>query len=167
MRFDAFIQDIRYAARTLRRAPLFAGTVVATIGLGLGLLGSAFTLLNAYLLKPIDLPDPHALYALTWDTEMAQGRRFRIADYEALQREAQHFSQLAAAQDVTVRHSLSQSLEPVLDECVLSSNSVQQPRSEHRFSQPEPSSRMNALVVTGVRGDEHVRGKQGVGPRVL
>jgi predicted permease len=102
VRFDSFIQDIRYAARTLRRAPLFAGTVVATIGLGLGLLGSAFTLLNAYLLKPIDLPDPQALYALTWDTEMAQGRRFRIADYEALQREAQHFSQLAAAQDVTV-----------------------------------------------------------------
>jgi predicted permease len=102
VRFDSFIQDIRYAARTLRKAPLFAGTVVATIGLGLGLLGSAFTLLNAYLLKPIDLPDPHALYALTWDTEMAQGRRFRIADYEALQREAQHFSRLAAAQDVTV-----------------------------------------------------------------
>ena len=102
VRFDSFIQDIRYAARTLRKAPLFAGTVVATIGLGLGLLGSAFTLLNAYLLKPIDLPDPHALYALSWDTEMAQGRRFRIADYEALQREAQHFSQLAAAQDVTV-----------------------------------------------------------------
>jgi hypothetical protein len=28
-----------------------------------GLLGSAFTILNAYLLKPIDLPNPQALYA--------------------------------------------------------------------------------------------------------
>ena len=65
-------------------------------------MGSAFTLLNAYLLKPIDLPDPHALYALSWDTESTQGRRFRLADYEELQREAQHFSRLAAAQDVLV-----------------------------------------------------------------
>lgn len=102
MRFDSLFQDIRYAVRTLRRAPSFAATVVATMGLGLGLLGSAFTLLNAYLLKPIDLPDPHALYALSWDTDSTQGRRFRIADYEALQREAQHFSRLAAAQDVSV-----------------------------------------------------------------
>jgi hypothetical protein len=30
------------------------------MGLGLGLVGSVFTILNAYLLKPIDLPDPHA-----------------------------------------------------------------------------------------------------------
>ena len=47
VRFDSLFQDIRYAVRTLRRAPSFAATVAATIGLGLGLLGSAFTLLNA------------------------------------------------------------------------------------------------------------------------
>ena len=88
MRLDSLFQDIRYAVRTFRRAPLFAATVAATMGLGLGLLGSAFTLLNAYLLKPIDLPDPYALYSLSWDTDTTQRRQFRIADYEALQREA-------------------------------------------------------------------------------
>ena len=35
------------------------------MGLGLGLVGSAFTILNAYLLKPIDLPNPRALYSLS------------------------------------------------------------------------------------------------------
>ena len=99
---DSLFQDIRYAVRTLRRTPLFAVTVAATMGLGLGLVGSAFTLLNAYLLKPIDLPDPYALYALSWDTDTTRGQRFRLADYEALQREARHFSRLAAAEDVTV-----------------------------------------------------------------
>jgi predicted permease len=102
MRLDSLFQDIRYAVRILRRTPGFAATVVATMGLGLGLLGSAFTLVNAYLLKPIDLPDPYELYALSWDTDTTRGRRFRLADYEALQREAQHFSQVAAAKDVTV-----------------------------------------------------------------
>src|SRR6476660_1020368 len=66
---ESLWQDMRYAVRTLRRTPLFAVTVAATIGLGLGLVGSAFTILNAYLVRPIDLPNPHALYALSWDTE--------------------------------------------------------------------------------------------------
>src|SRR5258707_5796627 len=66
---ESLWQDTRYAVRTLRRTPLFAVTVAATMGLGLGLLGSAFTILNAYLLRPIDLPNPQALYALNWDTE--------------------------------------------------------------------------------------------------
>ena len=65
---DSVWQDIRYAVRTLRRAPLYALTVAATMGLGLGLLGSAFTLINAYLFKPVDLPDPRALHALSWST---------------------------------------------------------------------------------------------------
>jgi predicted permease len=99
---ESLWQDMRYAVRTLSRTPLFAVTVAVTMGLGLGLLGSAFTILNAYLLKPIDLPNPHALYALSWDTETTSRQRFRLEDYEALQPEARRFAGLAAAQDVTV-----------------------------------------------------------------
>jgi predicted permease len=99
---DSLFHDIRYALRTLRRAPLFAATVVATMGLGLGLLGSAFTILNAYLLKPIDLPNPYALHSLSWDTDTTRRQRFTMADYQALQPEARRFAQVAAAQNVTV-----------------------------------------------------------------
>ena len=101
MALDSLWQDIRYAIRTLRRAPLFAATVVATMGLGLGLLASAFTILNAYLLKPIDLPEPHALYSLSWDTETTRRQRFTLADYQALQPEARRFATVAAGHDVT------------------------------------------------------------------
>ena len=52
------LRDVRYAVRTLLRAPVFAATVVMTMGLGIGLLGTAFTVFNAYLFKPVDLPDP-------------------------------------------------------------------------------------------------------------
>ena len=98
---DTLFHDVRYALRTLRRAPLFAATIVATMGLGLGLVGSAFTLLNAYLLKPIDLPDPRALYALSWDTETTRRQRFSFADFEALQPEARRFAAVAATKNVT------------------------------------------------------------------
>jgi predicted permease len=99
---DSLVQDIRYALRTLRRAPLFAVSVAATMGLGLGLLGSAFTIFNAYLLRPIDLPNPQALYALSWDTDTTLRRRFSQRDYEALQPEARRVATVAAFHDVTI-----------------------------------------------------------------
>jgi predicted permease len=77
------IQDLRYALRGIRRSPLFAASVAATIGLGLGVLCSAFTILNAYVLAPIDLPNPQALYQLKWDTAAVRSRDFRLADFEA------------------------------------------------------------------------------------
>ena len=106
---DSLWQDIRYAGRTLRRAPLYAATVAATMGLGLGLLGSAFTLLNAYFIRPIDLPNPRALYALSWDTGATAGngmarQRFSLADYDALRSEAARLAELAAVRDVRVMH---------------------------------------------------------------
>jgi predicted permease len=99
---DSLLQDLRFAWRTLRRSPLFVVTVAGTMGLGLGLLASAFTILNAYLLKPIDLPNPRELYALSWNSATTQNRRFGLTDYEALQRDAQHFSRVAALLEATV-----------------------------------------------------------------
>ena len=76
----------------------------STIGLGLGLVGSAFTIFNAYLFRPVDLPNPRALYMLIWETEGGLRRqRFRLMDYEALQPEARRLAELAATQNVVVQ----------------------------------------------------------------
>ena len=83
MRLELQVLDIRYALRGIRRSPLFAASVAATIGLGLGVLCSAFTILNAYVLAPIDLPNAQALYKLSWDSADARNRDFRLADFEA------------------------------------------------------------------------------------
>jgi ABC-type antimicrobial peptide transport system permease subunit len=50
-------QDVRYALRIFRRAPLFVCGVAGTIGIGLGFVCSAFTVVNVYLLKPYELRD--------------------------------------------------------------------------------------------------------------
>ena len=102
MRLDSIFQDVRYAVRTIGRAPLFAATVAATMGLALGLVGSAFTLLNAYLIRPVNLPNPRALYALSWDTKTTYHERFGLADYEALEPEARRLASVAATLDVSV-----------------------------------------------------------------
>jgi predicted permease len=96
------VHDVRYAVRGIRRSPLLAASVAATIGLGLGILCSAFTILNAYLLRPIDLPDAHQLYSLSWDTETTQRRRLTLADFDNVRQDAPPFSGLVASREVLV-----------------------------------------------------------------
>lgn len=44
---DVIAQDVRFAFRVLRRTPLFAMTIVATLVLGIGLNASVFTTQSA------------------------------------------------------------------------------------------------------------------------
>src|SRR4030095_13881470 len=58
--------------------------------------------LDAYILKPLDLPDPYALYGLSWDTATTRRRGLGMADFENLRENSPSFSSLAASSDVTV-----------------------------------------------------------------
>ena len=77
-------QDVQYALRGFRRAPMFVITVVATIGLGLGLLSSAFTFFDAYVLRPLAVRDPYSLYDVTWLAANGGTRRFTADQYARL-----------------------------------------------------------------------------------
>lgn len=55
---EQFLQDLRYAARWMRQSPSFVVTAVATLAVGLGLVTLAFTVFNAYVLRPFAIRDP-------------------------------------------------------------------------------------------------------------
>ena len=57
----AFRQDFGYAARSLRKAPVFAGTSVVMLALGIGANVAMFALLNAVLLRPLPFADADRL----------------------------------------------------------------------------------------------------------
>src|SRR5262249_7261138 len=55
-------QDLRYAARGMRRAPGFGAVAVASVALGIGANTAIFSLIDALMLKMLPVRDPRGLY---------------------------------------------------------------------------------------------------------
>jgi predicted permease len=64
---DSWFQDLRYAMRLLARAPGFTAVTILTLALGIAANTSVFSLVNAWLIRPLPLKDPQQLISM-WRT---------------------------------------------------------------------------------------------------
>ena len=107
---ESLAQDVRYAWRGARRSPLFAVSVAGTIGIGLGVLCSWFTIVNAYLFKAVRLPQPTALHGLSWDSAAHERYELTLAEFEALAADNPVFAPLAAGNSIMAAMPNGQSM---------------------------------------------------------
>ena len=96
-------QDLRYAARTLRNSPGFTLIAVVTLGLGMAVNTTIFSVINGMILRPLPVPHPEQITVLALKQESAPGfQRFSYPDYLDIRKQANIFSDVFAERPTLV-----------------------------------------------------------------
>jgi predicted permease len=91
---DTLVKDVRFGLRMLRKSPSFTAVGVATLALAIGANAVVFGLMNALILRPLNLPQAESLYAIEYGNE-ANGTQ-SYPDYLDLRDRNRSFDGLAA-----------------------------------------------------------------------
>jgi len=90
---ESFFQDLRYAARSMRRSPGFAAVAVIALALGIGANAAVFSVVNAVLLRPLAYKDSERLVTI-----LHRGSDpVAVANYFDWRDESRSFETMAAA----------------------------------------------------------------------
>ena len=87
-------QDLRLAFRMLRKSPGFTTVAVTTLAMAIGANAVVFGILNALLIRPLNVPDAQTLWGLERGPEKAVNQSY--PDYLDLRDRNRSFEDLAA-----------------------------------------------------------------------
>jgi putative ABC transport system permease protein len=90
------IQDVRFAFRSLRKAPVFSLTVALVLALGIGSTALMFTIVNSVLLKGPPFPEANRLVMLWQDLPQEKRVSFSTREFIAWRDQSQLFESLSA-----------------------------------------------------------------------
>ncbi len=87
--------DLRFATRQLRKSPGFTVTAIITLALGIGANAMVFSVLNALLLRPANVPDAQTLYQVQRKYQNMQVPSHSYLNYIDLRDRNRTFASLA------------------------------------------------------------------------
>jgi putative ABC transport system permease protein len=94
---DALVRDLRYALRQLRNSPGYAALAIISIGIGIGATTTIFSLVEAFLLRPIPAPRADRLvYAYETSADGSGFHSFSFLQYKDLRDRSRALPDLAA-----------------------------------------------------------------------
>jgi predicted permease len=91
---EDLLQDLRFGLRVLRKSPGFTAVAVATLALGIGANAVVFGVLNALVLRPLNVPQAQSLYGIERGSDNAVNQSY--PDYVDLRDRNRSFEDLAA-----------------------------------------------------------------------
>ncbi|MFC1761145.1 ADOP family duplicated permease [Planctomycetota bacterium] len=89
-----FINDIKYAMRTLLKRPVYTVIALITLGLGIGVNTIMFSVVNVLALRPANVKNPEEL--VICKTARVMGNRFEHAIYERIRADNPIFTDIMA-----------------------------------------------------------------------
>src|SRR5512141_3244307 len=76
-----FLDDVRYATRSLRRTPALTAFVVITIAIGIGMTAMPFSMLDALIFRPYPVPRPGDVVTLVSTSRDKSFDNFSYREY--------------------------------------------------------------------------------------
>jgi predicted permease len=112
---DEARQDLRYAARTLRKSPAFTTAAAATLALAIGANTTMFSVLNAVLLRPLPYRAPEQLAMLFTEdpTQNLREGRSALWNVERWQSQSQTFEDMATFDSVGTMLTSADGMEQI------------------------------------------------------
>jgi predicted permease len=93
---ESLLQDLRYALRLLRKSPAFTAVAVVTLALGIGANAVVFSVLNALILRPLNVPHSQDLFMIEREVRNSSTPQQSYPDYVDLRDRNRSFDGLMA-----------------------------------------------------------------------
>ena len=119
--FESLVRDLRYALRTLRRAPAFTLVAVLVLAIGIGATTAMFSLVDSMLVRGLPYPKADGLVVLIGNVQRAAGIERRgnsYPDHVDWRARATSFDDMAAYTTLNTTLLGSDEPEPIPSEAV-------------------------------------------------
>src|ERR1700730_14382950 len=92
---NSFWRDLRYAVRTLQNSPGFTIIAIVTLGLGMAVNTTVFSVINGLILRPLPVPHAEQIAVLAMQQTGTPGfQRFSYPDYQDIRQQTDAFSDI-------------------------------------------------------------------------